>query len=179
MRQVKKMLLLLLIVAVFAVGCDGQVGGISQEEANQIGLAGFMSLMHTIIYVEDNSLDAQVLGLDIISEAPDELTITWTNFDLGQSIQELIANVNVDRDIADNLDDFIIPGQLVVSGSAHAEFNSGTVDAELTVKFNNFPLEGYPNGSYSVVIQLRNLGDDDDEQINIKVNGVNVNMNSN
>jgi hypothetical protein len=84
-----------------------------------------------------------------------------------------LANADVDDDIKNELADFIQSGQLVISGSANAVISTGKVDADLTLKFKNFPEEGFPDGTYTVVLTLRNLGvDDEDMDVEIKVNGV-------
>ncbi len=183
---------LLLIISIFAISCDGVINSLSQEDARVVGFIGMEALFHSILYAEgldvgegeeEEYISIRGIGDDglDISMSGNEATMTWTNFDLGTSIQALIASSIVPEFIKDELPEFLQPGQIVIlSGSANAAIDTGSINIQMRLKIENFDLEDTPNGTFNITIKMSNFGveEEDDEdldlELEITVNGVKV-----
>lgn len=167
------------------VSCDGVIGGLNEEDASKVAFVGMLSLLHTTLYVEEHdggegepSISLQGIGDEglTFSVTENEVLVNWDGFDLGESMQALFNDPIVPEGISDDLLDFILPNQIVIiSGSAHAIIDEGTINVTMKLRITNFEVEEIPNGTFNLTMTLTQFGIPNSvPEIEATVNGVKV-----
>jgi hypothetical protein len=180
MKHLRTIILLLLILAVLVVSCDGQLNQgtdpstereLNQDNYDAIAYLGVVVMTHTTLHFEpnlpididwENSLE--ILITDLLDPVNMTADISWDNFDVGASIKYLASLEGNNGPLfqANNyrLFDFIEEGQLIVNGSATTLGNPAEVTLEIELEINDLDFENAPNGTYTIELKLQNFNPD-------------------
>lgn len=174
--KIPKILLILVIVTALFISCENQL--LPQDDVDIIAEIGMLSTFFPALIILDGPGALDVDDLVGISFNQNNNKFTWNNFDLAKAAKVLEDFANDGNEFIDTIVAIGVgqdEGQVVIiSGTAiltEDDDDKTFFDANVRLKLNiTDPDVEIPKGTFNIQISIVIEDDNDDFEINVKVN---------